>query len=100
MIYRDVYVFINRFRHTGFDERVIIETFTCGCCYWFAHILHTRFSDSSIVYDPVYNHFVTKIGDKLFDITGDVTDKYNVVEWDSFDDELEKTRIIKQCIMF
>lgn len=38
------------------------------------------------------------LGDRLYDITGDVTDKYKVVEWEHFDDELEKQRIVEYCI--
>lgn len=32
--------------------------------------------------------------------TDDVTDKYKVVEWEHFDDELEKQRIVDYCIAF
>ena len=52
------------------------------------------------MYDPIVNHFVARIWGRLYDITGDVTDKYEVVAWDEFDDEKEKSRIKKQCIYF
>ena len=52
------------------------------------------------MYDPIINHFVAQIGDRLYDITGDVTDKYKVVEWEHFDNELEKQRIVDYCITF
>ena len=53
-----------------------------------------------MMYDPVINHFVVQYENKLYDITGDVTGKYNVIPWDDFDDELEKQRIIEYCIDF
>lgn len=77
-----------------------IMTFTQGCCFWFAYILHTRFPNSVIMYDPVINHFVTEIEHRLYDITGDVTEQYQVVCWDTYPDELEKKRIIRDCINF
>lgn len=78
----------------------IDTVFTCGCCYWFAVILHSRFPNSVIMYDQIENHFVTQIENRLYDITGDVTDKYKVIPWDSLDDALLKTRIVRDCIMF
>lgn len=87
--------FIRRFR--GDAETV----FTSGCCFWFAVILEVRFS-GTIVYDEVMNHFGTRIGDRVFDITGDVTDKYNWVPWDSIisSDVLHAGRIIRDCVLF
>lgn len=87
--------FIRRFRSNG-----TIETFTSGCCYWFAYILCGRFINSKIMYDIVANHFVAEINNRLFDITGDVTGKYNVISWDSYDDDLHKKRIIRCCVDF
>lgn len=74
--------------------------FTNGCCYWFAVILHCRFPDSTLMYDQVENHFVTQIQGRLYDITGDVTEKYQVKPWDALDDGLLKKRIIRDCILF
>lgn len=95
--------FISRFTDHG-KRLDVIDTFTSGCCYWFAHILSERFTDSTIMYDPVANHFVTQIRGRLYDITGDVTDKYEVIPWTAFsidwENELEKQRIIDQCINF
>lgn len=57
------------------------QTFLFGCCYWFAYILHQRFG-LEIVYEPVEGHFMagellnTDSARMLFDIRGDVTDKY------------------------
>ena len=91
----DILQFISHFQNTD-----TINTFTNGCCYWFAYILHGRFPELEIMYDAVANHFVASVDGRLYDITGDVTDKYNVVAWDDFSDELQKKRIIKQCIEF
>lgn len=92
----EINAFIGRFH----ESRDVDIVFTKGCCYWFSNILHIRFPESTIMYDPVANHFVTKIGDRLFDITGDVTDVYRTEPWDTFSDSLERERIIRDCIMF
>ena len=52
------------------------------------------------MYDICQNHFVAKINNKLFDITGDVTNSYDVIEWEKYDDELHKKRLIRDCIKF
>lgn len=77
-----------------------VEVFTCGCCYWFAVILHERYKRSTIMYSPL-NHFGTKINGRIYDITGDVTDSYpDWIAWDEYDDSTHKKRLIKQCINF
>ena len=95
----DVELFIQHFTNAGNNQN-IIETFTCGCCYWFAYILCGRFKNAEMMYDSIINHFVVRIKDRLYDITGDVTDKYNAEPWEDFTDELEKQRIIDYCIEF
>lgn len=95
----DIKHFISHFHKVSPTDDVT-EVFTLGCCYWFAYILCNRFENAKMMYDPIINHFVTQIGDRLYDITGDVTDKYRVVEWEHFDDELEKQRIVDYCITF
>ena len=55
------------------------HVFLTGCCYWFAHILDYRFDmecDPVIMYEPVEGHFVTRIGNRYYDIRGDVTELY------------------------
>lgn len=42
----------------------------------------------------------TQIQGRLYDITGDVTEKYQVKPWDALDDGLLKKRIIRDCILF
>lgn len=45
--------------------------------------------------------FLAKVLDNtLNDITGDVTEKYQVKPWDALDDELLKKRIVRDCILF
>lgn len=53
----EVLDFILRFTNNG-KWNSVIESFTCGCCYWFAYILSVRFPNAIIMYDPVINHFV------------------------------------------
>ncbi len=91
---------INRFLSRFHNSNDVDTVFTCGCCYWFALILHCRFPESVIMYDQVANHFVTMIDGKLYDITGDVTERYDVIPWLTFDDELLKSRIVRDCILF
>ena len=90
--------FIARFRKLSKTDE-IITVFTCGCCYWFAHILCARFG-GSMMYDPVANHFAAGIGGRVYDITGDVTDQYVCIPWSSFNDPIEKQRIEDCCIRF
>lgn len=94
----DVDKFLKRF-HSSNDVDTV---FTCGCCYWFAMILHTRFPESVIMYDEIENHFVTKINNRLYDITGDVTDTYeaSVIPWSELKDDLLREHIIRDCINF
>lgn len=95
----DVTNFLRRF-HFSTD---ITDVFSNGCCYWFAKILYDRFSmthGAIIVYDEVANHFGTKIEGRVYDITGDVTSKYEWKSWAELDDNLLRSRIIRDCIMF
>ena len=91
--------FINHF-HKVSPSDDITEVFTSGCCYWFAFILCKRFPNTKMMYDPIENHFAAQIGNKLYDITGDVTKYYHMIPWSLFNDELEKQRIIDYCIDF
>lgn len=94
----DVENFLKRF-HLSKD---VDEVFTSGCCYWFAQILFRRFiRDGAIVmFSSVDNHFGTKIRGRVYDITGDVTNSYKWQPWVEFPDEVEKERIVRDCVMF
>ena len=88
--------FIKQFQNKG-----TIETFTEGCCYWFAAILKRRFAGkATIMYNPIDNHFATKIGYVLYDITGMIPSS-GFEPWDEFaqEDYLLTQRIIKDCIL-
>lgn len=73
------------------------ETFLNGCCYWFAVIMQTRF-DAEIYYDIVNNHFVSKIRNKFYDVSGEVCGNY--VPWASYQetDPIHFARIERDCI--
>ena len=104
--HEEVIAFINKFTNNG-KRQEVVECFTCGCCYWFAHILFERFydemdwnPDTDIMYDEVTNHFGCMIEDRVYDITGDVTEQYH---WESSyivaeRDKLLWDRLIRDCI--
>lgn len=55
------------------------HVFLTGCCYWFAHILEMEFLATgavTIMYEPVEGHFITRIGNRFYDIRGDITELY------------------------
>lgn len=88
--------FIYQFTSFG---KAIEECFTCGNCYWFAFILKERFR-GHISYDPVANHFGCWIDYHIYDITGDVTNKYNWVNWNWYTlmEPIASKRIERDCI--
>ena len=98
-LHKEVLEFISRFTLDGKYDQVI-EAFTCGCCYWFAFILCTRFMPAKLMYDEVANHFAAEIDGVPYDITGDITGKYDMKPWIDIDDELLRSRIIWDCILF
>lgn len=52
------------------------------------------------MYDKSENHFGTKICGRVYDITGDVTEKYRWISWEKIDDPSLRERVTKDCIMF
>ena len=68
----DVHRFIERFTEHGPQ---VERCFCHGCCYWFAWVLTERFPGAEVVYDALSNHFAAQIGERVYDITGDVTDR-------------------------
>lgn len=97
--YSQVIKFIRSFKQ--FDTGEVTTTFTNGYCYYFALILHTRFPKSSIVYYAVGRHFACKIDGRVFDITGDITNKNLFFEdWEEYKkiEPIQSARIQKDCI--
>lgn len=93
--------FIRSFSYSYQGKRgEVVDCFLNGRCYWFARILKERFveEETEIMIDYVVNHFGTMIGCRVYDITGDVTDRYNWQKWSDCDDELLRSRIVKGCI--
>ena len=75
--HEEILDFITQFRDLGAEN-----CFSYGMCYYFNVILQHRFGPfTSTMYDEVENHFGTKIGDRIYDITGDVSEKYNWIYW-------------------
>ncbi len=84
----------------------IIGCFTEGYCFWFAYILKARFPHGEIYYFPIYNHFVYKAFNRIFDITGDCTASYDtsqMIPWVEYQTkELGSShldRLIDDCIL-
>ena len=95
---QEVLTFIDKFKFT--NKKEVEKVFLEGDCYYFAIILKTRFKYARLMYDSIMGHFTAKIHGELYDITGKVTEKYK----DSIPfhevDEIEKTRIIRDCVRF
>ena len=53
-----------------------------------------------MMYDSVINHFVCRIHDRVYDITGDCTEKYNWSRWPTFEDIRWERRVVRDCILF
>lgn len=68
-------LFIKQFKSMN-KQHVLENTFTKGYCYYFAIIMQTRFPGGKIMYDSDYAHFVYQYKNKLYDITGNVTNQY------------------------
>ena len=71
-----------------------------GNCYHFALILSSVFN-GDIFYDVVAGHFVTRINNVFYDWSGKINPTNYLVNWNHFDeyDNLQKERIIKDCIL-
>ena len=89
--------FINDFTK---GNRIIIDTFLNGYCYYFSVILLERFG-GELYYLPIDNHFIVRIDKVFYDVTGifDVGGKISY-RWCDFvqEEPLEAARIIKDCI--
>lgn len=95
---KDIEAFLKRFH----EHESVDDTFTNGCCYWFAAILLSRFwkEGAVLMYDQISNHFGTMIYGEVYDVTGNVTDKYSWEKWNDIQDSILKAQIKRDCIMF
>ena len=91
--------FIRKFKFKYNSELEYI--FTSGNCYYFALILRDRFN-GEIYYLPIENHFICKIDNGFYDITGKIEPKEHPYKWSTFkyEDEALYKRIVRDCINF
>lgn len=81
-----------------------MHAFLEGYCYWFAHILYSRFLPyvkTYIMYNQILGHFATSINGKLYDITGRIEDDGNWVEWEQWkkDEPCYSKVVERDCIL-
>lgn len=88
--------FIDNFKKYE-KEDVLLNTFTKGYCYYFCLILNTRFG-GNILYDENEGHFVTKIGNYIYDIRGDITNFYKNVSLLNEEEWKKNEEIVYGCI--
>jgi DNA adenine methylase len=95
----EVINFINKFKFIFANE--LEQVFTRGNCYYFAIILKERFQ-ADIYYLPIKNHFIAKISDKFFDITGLIIPDEIPTLWDDYMeyDPINTAVIIRDCLNF
>ena len=95
---QDVSDFLKRFH----KAQTVDEVFTSGCCYWFAYILFRRFlrDGARLMYAETDNHFGTLVRGRVYDVTGDVTERYRWRPWDELRDDALRARITRDCIQF
>lgn len=90
---------INFIRHFQYPDT--IDVFTRDMCYWFAAILRDRFG-GEIFYTQASGHFVCRIAERLYDVTGDVTELYEgkLISWDAIYeyDDLLYERLMRDCV--
>ena len=85
-----------------FNSSDIKSNFLDGYCYYFAVMLKIRFSEGSIYYLPIENHFVFGLNNKFYDVTGEVNVAGKVIYlWSEYIkmDKVHSKRIIRDCIL-
>lgn len=80
----------------------VIYAMTHGGCYWFARTLLSRFVsgiDCELMYNPKENHFACRLGDYLFDATGEIS-RDGFETWANYQmfDPVHSMRIKRDCI--
>lgn len=93
--------FILAFKSAFTDKMDLEWGFLNGNCYWFAHILKSRFPGGNIYYDTIENHFLFKYNGKFYDIKGEHPDSASLINWMVFQniEPTEASRIIRYCIL-
>lgn len=91
--------FIENFKK-GSPENIIEVFFTQNNCYHFAVILTNMF-DGDIIYDIDNNHFISKINDNYYDITGLVEEPVNSYMWEEMEEKdiIEYDSVYESCVM-
>lgn len=87
----------------SFKQLHPIETeniFLYGDCFYFALILEYRFK-GEICYLPIENHFITRIENQYYDVSGIVIPEEKVYTWKEFKafDPVAANRVEKYCIL-
>lgn len=92
----EVLDFIKHFQNEG-----TISTFMEGCCYWFAHILKSRFVFGKIMYEPIIGHFLYELDGVCYDITGKVDrSSLHLYDWNTYEiNSSHRKRILHDCIL-
>jgi len=93
--------FIETFK-SGFNKKAIEDCFLNGNCWFFTTILRERFNylNPEVYYEPVVGHFATKIGSRMYDITGEINDR-GFISWEEYK-KIEPTdsgRLLEYCIL-
>lgn len=76
------------------------SNFIDGNCYWFAHILCTRFPYLRMYYLPIEGHFVAGTPSRYYDWTGLNSSKEKPVLFDEIKviDSSWYNRIVRDCV--
>ena len=87
----------------GLSDKTDTSLFLSGYCYYFAQILLSRFPYGVLMYHHS-NHFMVDINGRLYDASGDVTEKYSdnmITTWDDLvdEDQVLVLRLIRDCIL-
>ena len=97
--HQEILSFIARFKDP--DPKALEYTFLNQNCYWFAVILKQRFG-GNVEYLPITGHFVCKIGNRHYDITGEILPTEPILPFDDgyeMEDKSHYDRIWKQCVL-
>lgn len=72
-----------------------------GNCYWFAHILSSRFEFLQIYYLPIEGHFIAGDGNNFYDFNGKclLNEMPYLFSKLKDDDPLWYNRLVRDCIL-